>query len=63
MNKGDVRVWRFAVLGFAYAGFRVLSPYYKTRRGAEQWLEKRASILGVYLIQSVNVPICMAEAK
>ena len=59
MNKGDVRVWRFAVLGFEFGDFRVVSPYYVTRRGAEKWLEKHGKNTGIYLIQTVNIPAWM----
>jgi len=59
MNKGDLRVWRFAVLGFVYPAFGVVSPYYKTRLGAEKWLEKHEHSIDVYLIQAVSIPAWM----
>jgi len=62
MNN-DVRVWRFAVLGFSYGDLRVVSRYYKSRWRAENWLERHASSVGVYLIQTVNIPTWMAEQK
>ena len=55
----ELRVWRFAVLGFEFGDFRVVSPYYVTRRGAEKWLEKHEHSIDVYLIQAVSIPAWM----
>jgi len=61
MNKGDVRVWRWAVLGYRFGAYTAVSPYYKTKRSAEKWLEKFACNVEVYQIQEVNIPAWMAE--
>jgi len=59
MKDGDGRIWRFVVLGFPYKDLRIVSPYYKTRRGAEKWIEKHDHSIDVYLIQAVSIPAWM----
>ena len=61
----NARVWRFAVMGWEFSDFRVVSRYYVTRRGAEKWLEKHTgkSGVGVYLIQAVNISAWKAAQK